>query len=238
MVSRTRWPTMEAALVFGRRRGYDDRVMPSATPTSRSKSLTPSAVRFRMFGVIALASTLLMGVAQGQEKTTFSATVLDADCLGGYQVSVADVMGDGKPEVLTLGRTVRRLENGDWKAFPITGKQTQDNIDLAPYDIDGDGLVDLAVASDFVLEHPERGKLQWMRRNNDLKQEWQLIPIADVPSIHRIRWANVDGAGHKVLVTRRCWGKPPGGRRSMASAPGSVFFAFPMTRSTITGPRN
>lgn len=160
-------------------------------------------------GGVAL-SIALMGSLAAQKEIPVAATILDGDCPGGYQVSVADVDGDGRPDVLTLGRTVRWLKNGSWSPHPITGSQTQANIDLAPRDIDGDGVVDLAVASDFKLEEPTRGKLQWLRRTNDVHRDWQLFPIADVPSIHRIRWADVDGEGRKVLVAAPLLGRAAG----------------------------
>jgi len=159
-----------------------------------------------------LGALCLVNSAQAQSHFLPNSQVLDRDCPGGYQVSVADVNGDNHLDVLTLGKTVRWLRNDSWVAFPITGDQTQGNIDLAPADIDGDGTVDLAVASDFRLEDPQRGKLQWLRQNSDLKQPWQVIPVADVPSIHRIRWADLDGNGKKVLVAAPILGhsaKPP-----------------------------
>src|SRR5436309_3304158 len=80
------------------------------------------------------------------------ARTLDSGFPGGYQVAVADIDGDGRPDVIGLGETVAWLKNPDWSKRPITGGQTRSNIDIAPYDIDGDGRVDLAVASDFALE--------------------------------------------------------------------------------------
>lgn len=161
----------------------------------------------RFLGSVALGMGLLLNIASGQETTSLRTQVLDDDCPGGYQVSIADVNHDKKVDVLTLGKTVRWLENGSWEAFPITGRQTQGNIDLAPRDIDGDGQVDLAVASDFKLEEPGRGKLQWLRRQDHLSKEWQLIPIADVPSIHRIRWADIEDSGRQVLVSASILGR-------------------------------
>jgi hypothetical protein len=160
-----------------------------------------------LVGSVALGTPWHRDFAMGHEQHSVHAEVLDDGCSDGYQVSVADVNGDRKLDVLTLGKTVRWLENSNWKAFPITGTQTKDNIDLAPNDIDGDGKIDLAVASDFKLEDPSRGKLQWLRRTGDLKKDWQLFPIADVPSIHRIRWADVEGTGRKVLISAPILGR-------------------------------
>jgi len=178
-------------------------------------------------GSILLGTALCMNFAVGQEKILFQAKVLDENCPGGYQVSVADVDGDHKEDVLTLGKTVRWLKNGSWTPFPITGIQTRGNIDLAPRDIDGDGRIDLAVASDFNLGKPTQGRLQWLRQTDDFRKEWQLIPIADTPSIHRIRWANLDDSGHPVLVSAPILGRTAAGPSLEGPGARLSFFRVP-----------
>ena len=52
----------------------------------------------------------------------------------GYQVAVADVNGDGRPDILALSSEesiVEWYENPSWKARPIT-TLTRHNISLAP----------------------------------------------------------------------------------------------------------
>jgi aldos-2-ulose dehydratase/isomerase family protein len=128
-------------------------------------------------------------------------TTLDADFAGGYQVCVADVDGNGRPDVIGLGQTVAWLRGPTWQKRPITGDQTHSNIDLAPYDVDGDGKLDVVVASDFSMNNTGAGgTLQWFRRSDDLAKPWSGTVIDHEPTSHRLRWADVDGTGRKVLI--------------------------------------
>ncbi len=59
---------------------------------------------------------------------------------GGYQVAVADLTGNGRPDVIALSTSADRVdwyENPGWKRRPVA--RTAKNIDLAPRDVDGDG---------------------------------------------------------------------------------------------------
>lgn len=136
---------------------------------------------------------------------TFIANVIDASIEHGYQVSTADVNRDGKPDIIALSTDPSRLvwyRNPDWQRFDISTKSKR-NIDAAPYDIDGDGDEDLALASDFDLGNSnDGGTVSWLEcpPNPEQQQEWTLHPIHAVPTSHRVRWANVMGDERKELV--------------------------------------
>lgn len=84
-----------------------------------------------------------------------------------YQVAVADINGDGKPDVLVLstqGNRVDWFENPSWQRHPIA--RTGQNIDLAPFDLDGDGKPGIALASGFYFDDGNRGgDIQWLKRS-------------------------------------------------------------------------
>ncbi len=133
---------------------------------------------------------------------------LDADFPGGYQVVVADLNHDGRSDVVGLGETVAWLENPSWRKHFITAMQTRSNIDLAPYDLDRDGDLEFAIASDFALNDSAKGgSLHWFHRTTDLDQPWVSHPIDSYPTSHRLRWANVDGSGEKVLISAPLLGR-------------------------------
>ena len=169
---------------------------------------TPKSL-FIGFALIAVGALVFSNTSSFERPAQeVRATTLDNDFPGGYQVAVADINGDGKPDVLCLGGTVAWLENATWQKRPITADQTRNNIDLAPYDIDGDGRLDLVIASDFTLnDSTHGGTLSWFGRKPDLNQPWTPHPIDSHPTMHRIRWADVDGTGHKVLISAPILGR-------------------------------
>ena len=116
-------------------------------------------------------------------------TVIDANLPGAYQVEIADVNGDGKPDVLALGGgTVAWYENPTWqKRIVSDGKTTPGVISTATADIDGDGKAEVAIAYEFEMNQPKRGKLLMARQAGE---GWKYEPMGDFPSIHRLRWAD------------------------------------------------
>ena len=141
---------------------------------------------------------------------------LIANLPGVYQCAVADINGDGKPDVLGLSSGKNEIawyENPTWQKHVIT-TATRGNIDLAAYDMDGDGKPELAVASAFDLSNTRQGgRLQWFQAGSDAKGEWSGHDFAAIPTAHRLRWADWDGNGKKELVVVPILGEgatPPG----------------------------
>src|SRR5439155_13074467 len=81
----------------------------------------------------------------------------------GYQVAVADVNGDGRPDILALSSgssIVEWYESPDWKRHPVT-TSTKKNISLAPLAWRGSAFRGLALAADFHLDESTRGGTVW-----------------------------------------------------------------------------
>lgn len=121
----------------------------------------------------------------------------------GYQVAVADVNGDGRPDILGLSSVeslVIWYENPGWTPRLITTR-TRQNISLAPLRKLGSATRGVALASGFALEDSHRGGEVWWAAPPVANQgEWPLRLIGKYPTSHRLRWANLDGSGRLALV--------------------------------------
>jgi hypothetical protein len=137
---------------------------------------------------------------------SFHKHVVDNTFEKGYQVCVADIDRDGLPDVVALSTTPSRLvwyKNPDWTRYDIVSGSER-NIDVAPWDIDGDGDIDLALACEFDLGDSLHGGLvRWLECPADpaQPQAWIARDIDRVPTAHRLRWAEITGDGKADLVS-------------------------------------
>ncbi|MGQ9589523.1 MAG: FG-GAP repeat domain-containing protein [Planctomycetota bacterium] len=120
----------------------------------------------------------------------------------GYQVAVADVTGDGKPDVIALSTDADRVdgyENPSWKRRAIAA--CPKGIDVAPADFDRDGRVELAVASGFYFSESRRGgEIAILRPGPTADEPWIPRTIAVDPVVHRLRWGDLDGDGRLEIL--------------------------------------
>jgi hypothetical protein len=128
----------------------------------------------------------------------------------GYAVLLVDLNGDGKKDIVVVDKTrVVWYENPTWKRHTILEGQTKpDNVCIAAYDIDGDGRLDFALGADWgKLNTKEGGTLQWLKQGKTPDDPWTIYPIDTEPTIHRIRFVDVDGDGKPELVVTPLMGR-------------------------------
>ncbi len=121
----------------------------------------------------------------------------------GYQVVVADMNHDGKPDLIALASGMAELvwyENPTWQRHIIAGN-LHHMINLAAYDIDGDGIPEILLAHGFSNKAGERpGIVSVLKHNGDPRQPWTVTEIDRLTTSHRIRLADFDRSGHKVFL--------------------------------------
>jgi hypothetical protein len=151
-----------------------------------------------------LASAILYGLAGDSEQMPrFPQQTLATDLAGGYQVVACDLNKDGKPDLIALASNMTDLvwfENPGWQRHVIASNLHK-MINAAGWDIDGDGIPEIAVAYGFSMRPAESiGNVAILHHDGDPRQPWTVHEIDRLPTSHRLRWANIDGSGERVLV--------------------------------------
>jgi hypothetical protein len=147
-----------------------------------------------------------------------------------YALTTADLNGDGKLDVVAISEeAVVWYENPTWtKRDILRGGTERDNVCVQAHDIDGDGRIDLTLGAGWrPADTQGNSTLQWLGCGPD--GAWRLHPIRfDDPSMHRIRWGDVQGDGRARLVCAPLqgrgtrgpnWGEGPGVRVTVYTIP-------------------
>jgi hypothetical protein len=127
----------------------------------------------------------------------FKQHIIANDLKGGYQVVAADVNHDGKMDLIAVASGQTDLvwyENPTWQRHVIaTGQRRMIN---AAYWND-----QIALASEFAnVTKNSIGLVFLFVPNGDPQQPWNGKQIDRLTTSHRLRWADIEGNGTKVLV--------------------------------------
>ncbi len=133
----------------------------------------------------------------------FSVHVLTDKLRGGYSVAVADVNHDGKLDIIPVAAASPELawyENPGWERHVmINDKKAM--LWAAPADIDGDGIPEFALLSDFGQDpKTSKGSVWMLKSQGDPKEMWASFAVDAVPTAHRVTWADLEGDGKKEIV--------------------------------------
>jgi FG-GAP-like repeat len=146
-----------------------------------------------------------VALVAADRSVKFVEHTLATDLKGGYQVIVADVNHDGKPDLIALASGMKELfwfENPTWERHVIVDNQTR-MINCAAWDTDGDGIPEIVLATGFANEAKNSiGVVSVLKHNGDPRNLWTATEIDRLTTSHRLRWADIDGSGKKVLVNQ------------------------------------
>jgi hypothetical protein len=181
-----------------------------------------------VFSLATLTATITQGAVEaGQEKGPAAGTFrfrgeqIASDFGVGYAVATGDVNGDGHTDVVAISGTDLVWFNAPsskgagsasgapaWqKQVILSGATPRDNVCIALNDIDRDGRLDVALGASWQPSNTNGGgTLHWVRQGAT-GAPWELYSITEEPTLHRIRWADVDGDRTRELVVTPLHGR-------------------------------
>ncbi|HQU44004.1 MAG: hypothetical protein B7Z73_07495 [Planctomycetia bacterium 21-64-5] len=165
--------------------------------------------RWARFAVV-FAGCILAATGSDAAEIRLRAEQLSERLEVGYAVTVVDMNADARTDIVVVDTNrVLWLENPSWKVHTLIQDQTKrDNVCIAPYDIDGDGQIDFALGADWrPIDTRTGGTIQWISRGTSADGRWQVHPIGEQPTTHRMRWADLDGDGRKELLVAPMMGR-------------------------------
>src|ERR1043166_4399011 len=143
----------------------------------------------------------------------FKTIEVDAKLEIGYGVTVADVNGDKKPDILLADKNlIVWYENPSWTKHIMAEKLTQlDHVCIAAQDLDGDGKCEVAVGAGWnPSDTLNSGAVFYLIPPADRTQKWEPLPLPHEPTVHRMRWVrNATGSLDLVMGPLHCRGNKP-----------------------------
>ncbi|TLD71200.1 VCBS repeat-containing protein [Phragmitibacter flavus] len=168
----------------------------------------------------------LLTTSVNAQTPQFRPQTIDSAIQIGYGLAIADVQGDGKPDILLADKTqIVWYENPTWQKHVIAENLTEkDNVCIAARDIDGDGKCEIAVGAGWNPSDTETsGAVFYLIPPADRTQKWEPVALPHEPTTHRMKWVkrgkdrfdlvvvplhgrgnkNGEGAGVKILAYQK-----------------------------------
>jgi len=109
-------------------------------------------------------------------------------------------------------------------ARSFRGRPFRTNVCISAADIDGDGQLDLALGAAWKPSDTKGGgTLQWLKRGKTLDDPWTIHPIDNEPTLHRIRFADLDGSGKPKLLAVPLFGRGSSKEKNWMDTPVRVL---------------
>lgn len=181
---------------------------------------------------VCLTAAVLTAILQAAGPISFRAQEIATQLGVVYAVTVADVNGDRKPDIVAINNDqLLWFENPSWNKHVITGRITaHDNVALAPRDVDGDQRLDFALGADWQPTNTGAGgTLHWVSSAGKVHN------LGSEPTLHRIRWVDVDDDGRSELIVAPLHGK---GTKApdWTAGPGARLLVYRVPKQPATEP--
>jgi len=148
---------------------------------------------------------LALPLAAANPAARFAEHVIATGLKGGYQVVVADLNHDGKPDLIALASGMPELvwyENPTWERHVIAGGLAR-MINCVTVPVKGDPIPEIVLASEFANQAKNSlGVVSVLRHNGDPREPWTVTEIDRYPTSHRLRTADIDGSGNRVVINQ------------------------------------
>jgi hypothetical protein len=122
---------------------------------------------------------------------------IDAKISIGYGLAIADVDGDGKPDILLADqKQIVWYRNPTWEKFVMAENLTpKDHVCIAARDLDGDGKCEVAVGAEWnPNDTVNSGAVFLLEAPADRTQRWKPVQLPHQPTTHRMHWIkNAEG---------------------------------------------
>ena len=149
-------------------------------------------------------------------KPNFSTQVIDGQISIGYGLTIGDVDGDKRPDILMAdqkqivwyknpGIRTSGDKMASWQRYIMAENLTpQDNVCIAARDLDGDGRVEVAVGAGWnpseTQDSTKSGGVFYLMRPTDPTQRWEPVRLPHEVTTHRMRWAKTGNTYQLIVV--------------------------------------
>jgi hypothetical protein len=157
---------------------------------------------FSFILALIFSGTILLSAAE-PSVPAFRAVEIDGEVGIGYGLAIADVDGDGKPDVVLVDKDlVAWYRNPEWSKPDIARDLTdRAHVCTAARDLDGDGKAEIVVGGQWNPGDTENsGSVHYLMPPEDRTQLWRPVELPKEPTVHRMRWVRSGPDGYELVV--------------------------------------